>query len=69
MKPLLRRYKNASTAIAEILANLNAEGVKIVDQEVLDGALARAGLNQEQFAKITMTSIVMQVRLLLQLVH
>ena len=57
MKPYLEGNKNASTAIAEILANLNAEGIKIVDQEVLDGALARAGLNQEQFAKITMTSI------------
>ena len=57
MKDYLEGNKNASTAIAEILANLNAEGIKIVDQEVLDGALARAGLNQEQFAKITMTSI------------
>jgi len=57
MKPYLEGQKNASTAIAEILANLNAEGIKIVDQEVLDGALARAGLSQEQFAKITMTSI------------
>ena len=56
MKPYLEGQKNASTAIAEILTNLNSEGVKIVDQEVLDGALARAGLTQEQFAKITMTS-------------
>ena len=57
MKDYLNGTKNASTAIAEILLNLNREGIKIVDQEVLDGALARAGLNQEQFAKITMTSI------------
>jgi hypothetical protein len=57
MKDYLDGTKNASTAIAEILLNLNREGIKIVDQEVLDGALARAGLNQEQFAKITMTSI------------
>lgn len=56
MKPYLEGNKNASTAIAEILINLNAEGIKIVDQQVIDGAIARAGLTQEQFAKITMTS-------------
>ena len=56
MKPYLDGSKNASTAIAEILSNLNAEGIKIVDQEVVDGAIARAGLSAEQFAKITMTS-------------
>ena len=56
MKPYLDGSKNASTGIAEILINLNAEGIKIVDQQVIDGAIARAGLTQDQFAKITMTS-------------
>jgi hypothetical protein len=56
MKQYLDGSKNASTGIAEILINLNAEGIKIVDQQVIDGAIARAGLTQDQFAKITMTS-------------
>ena len=48
--------KKASQAIAEVLANLTKEGMDIVDQDFLDGAIARAGLTQKQFAEITITT-------------
>lgn len=46
--------KTASEAIGNILNRL--EDFKDIDADILDGAIARAGLSQEQFAKITFTS-------------
>jgi len=46
--------KTASEAIGNILNRL--EDFKEIDADLLDGAIARAGLSQEQFAKITFTS-------------
>ena len=60
LKPYLikdkKKRKKASQAIAEVLANLTKEGMDIVDQDFLDGAIARAGLTQKQFAEITITT-------------
>jgi hypothetical protein len=54
----LKAYQNgektASNAIGEILNRL--EEFKDMDADILDGAIARAGISQEQFAKITFTS-------------
>ena len=60
LKPYLAKNKKdrkrATQAIAEVLANLTKEGMDIVDQDFLDGAIARAGLTQKQFAEITITT-------------
>ncbi len=54
--------KTASEAVGNILNRL--EDFKDIDADILDGAIARAGITQEQFAKITFTSFSEAGRLL-----
>ncbi|ASE99894.1 hypothetical protein [uncultured virus] len=46
----------ASEAIGEILQRFNTKEFEGIDLDVLDGAIARAGLTQKQFSEITYTS-------------
>jgi len=48
--------KKASEAIGEILKGFGNKEFKGMDLDILDGAIARAGLSQEQFAKVTFSS-------------
>ncbi len=46
----------ASEAIGEILQRFNTKEFEGIDLDLLDGAIARAGLTQKQFSEITYTS-------------
>lgn len=54
----LAEYKSGSKTASEAIGNIlnRLEDFKEIDADILDGAIARAGLSQEQFSKITFTS-------------